>query len=731
MYFLSTIFQFTQSGFTASVLEIKKITFKLDIMQHSVLIRIYIFLILGLFACLQGFAQNVIVSTNDSWKYLDNGSDQGTAWRMPNFNDANWLAGNAELGYGDNPTTTLNSSQITYYFRKEINISNLAQYVNFRMNFRRDDGIIIYINGTELLRNYIDNGSVNYQTLAITDCRDDGNLVLSTLINKNIFQEGQNTIACEVHNVSTSSSDITFELELIGNLSTATPQLLRGAYMTMATNNSITISWRTDVPCNSEVKIGSLPSQLISYATNNALVTDHAITVTGLQPNTRYYYSVGTVGTELQNGGNNFFWTAPNTGAIGKYRFLVTGDMGDGGGNQTQVRDAFTNYTNSSATHGWIWLGDNAYYNGTDLEYQSFIFNIYAQQLKYLCLFPALGNHDYANVGYLSNLALTNNFPYFDIFTLPTNSGNEKYYSYNYGNIHFITLDSYGALNSPGSPMYTWLQNDLQSNTQRFTIVNFHHPPYTKGTHNSDTEIEDIDIRQNIVPLLEQHGVDLVMCGHSHTYERSKFIKGHQGVSTNFNNAIYPAGNVVMQPNGISYYKNSTKANGTIYVVCGSSGRKSTSVSTGFPHNAMQTSMADLGGCLILDIEGDSLYCKFITAAGSTFDEFAIVKKQGGTTAINTDSHSAETITNYYDISLKSLEISVPSRFTNTDNNKLTLKIYNIRGEQELDYSAFANSNSDTKLSIPQNSLPNKAGVYFITLAVGKNIIHRDKIIFN
>lgn len=83
--------------------------------------------------------------------------------------------------------------------------------------------------------------------------------------------------------------------------------------------------------------------------------------------------------------------------------------------------------------------------------------------------------------------------------------------------------------------MYQWLLNDLQLNKAKWIIAIRHHPPYSKGTHNSDVEIEMVDMRNNIVPLLERFGVDLVLTGHSHTYERSYFIHGHYGVESTFN----------------------------------------------------------------------------------------------------------------------------------------------------------------------------------------------------
>jgi len=71
------------------------------------------------------------------------------------------------------------------------------------------------------------------------------------------------------------------------------------------------------------------------------------------------------------------------------------------------------------------------------------------------------------------------------------------------------------------SPMANWLRADLDANTNQWLIAFWHHPPYSKGSHDSDDEIELIEMRQNIVPILEAHGVDLVVCGHSHNYERS------------------------------------------------------------------------------------------------------------------------------------------------------------------------------------------------------------------
>src|SRR5438445_7064826 len=90
----------------------------------------------------------------------------------------------------------------------------------------------------------------------------------------------------------------------------------------------------------------------------------------------------------------------------------------------------------------------------------------------------------------------------------------------------------------PTGAMAIWLESDLQANTNQWIIAYWHHPPYTKGSHDSDTETELIEMRQNALPILESYGVDLVLCGHSHSYERSFLLDGHYGLSSTLNDTM-------------------------------------------------------------------------------------------------------------------------------------------------------------------------------------------------
>src|SRR5215213_1644143 len=140
-----------------------------------------ILLLITTFAFFYSNAQTII-SYGSSWKYLDNGSNQGTAWRASSFNDAAWPGGNAQFGYGDGDEATVISfgnnikkKDLTTYFRKSIVIADASQFGSFTLNLKRDDGAIVYINGVERFRSNMPTGTVSYNTKASSEPADDGN----------------------------------------------------------------------------------------------------------------------------------------------------------------------------------------------------------------------------------------------------------------------------------------------------------------------------------------------------------------------------------------------------------------------------------------------------------------------------------------------------------------------------------------------------------------------------
>lgn len=606
---------------------------------------------LFLVICQISFSNVTVISYGSSWKYLDNGTDQGTTWTATGFNDASWLTGNGQLGYGDGdettvlnagctPVATCTSKFITTYFRKNITIGSTTTYVNYTLNVKRDDGVIVYIDGTEVYRNNIAAGAFNYLTLA-TNAADDGNGIQTTTLSLAQLPTGNHTIAVEIHQTTASSSDISFDLELVANENNAS--VVRGPYLNMATQNSIHVRWRTNINANSVVNFGTIDGSLTSTVTDATLTTEHDVTITGLNPDTKYYYSIGNTNPTIQTlntGSKYFFTTLPIKGVERLSRFIIYGDCGNNSSNQINVRNKMMQYMGSNHADGFLLLGDNAYNAGTDAEYQSGFFPQYQDSfLRNVVLWPSPGNHDYANNATRQNDHV---IPYYSMFTLPTagesggvSSGTEAFYSYDFANIHFLALDSYGKESNTYriwdtlGPQAVWVKNDLAANTQKWTIAYWHHPPYTLGSHTSEGEADLVAIRQNFIRILERYGVDLILCGHSHVYERSYLINGHYGLETTYNPSAHAVSTSSAKydntSNSCPYIKKSPLSLGTVYAVVGSSGQLG-GQQVGWPHNAMYYSNNTEGGGLALTINGNRLDAEWVCNDGVVRDRFTMMK---------------------------------------------------------------------------------------------------------
>jgi len=180
-----------------------------------------------------------LVGRSSLWRYKDDGSDQGTAWRSLNFNDDSWAAGPAQLGYGDGDEATVvsygpnsGSKYTTTYFRHVFNVENASDFTELSLSIVRDDGAVVYINGIEATpRINMPGGEINYRTWAEGAGVPVGGADESTFytydIDPDILRDGENIIAVEIHQVSGTSSDISFDAELLGLIAnTASPPII-------------------------------------------------------------------------------------------------------------------------------------------------------------------------------------------------------------------------------------------------------------------------------------------------------------------------------------------------------------------------------------------------------------------------------------------------------------------------------------------------------------------------
>ncbi|NIM00972.1 MAG: hypothetical protein GTN89_08715 [Acidobacteria bacterium] len=593
--------------------------------------------------------ENIVIDQGSWMTYLANSTDPGIgmSWVVPGFIDLGWSVGTYGIGFEtDAPgatdllSTVVPAGVKSVFTRTTFEVEDTSQVSNLFLGNDFDDGYTAWINGVEVFRSAsMPLGPLTWQTDPSN--HESSNAAAPVYEWQNIssaipmLQDGTNTLAIGAWTGSGDTTDLVLSPQLMINRNQT---VVRGPYLQLGTANSVRVRWRTEFLDDSEVLCGTDLQNLTSCAQSATQTTEHELLVSGLAPNTKYYYAIGSIGQVLVGGtADTFFVTAPPTGGPLPTRIWVTGDTGNGNASALAVRDAYETFTGPTDTNLWLMLGDNAYNDGTDAEYQAKLFDIYPDMLKKTVLWPTLGNHD----GFSADSA-TQTGPYYDIFSLPTAaeaggvaSGTEAYYSFDYGNIHFIVLDSHETDRSVGSAMLTWLESDLAANAQDWVIAFWHHPPYSKGSHDSDTETELMEMRQNVIPILDDYGVDLTLAGHSHSYERSKLIEGHYGDSSTFVPTMEKDGGDGREDGNGAYMKPTlgpAAHEGIVHTVAGNA----SSLGGGPLNHPVMFESLNVLGSVVLDVFGNRLQATFIDDTGTVRDYYTIIK--GPLCATDTDA---------------------------------------------------------------------------------------------
>jgi predicted phosphodiesterase len=335
--------------------------------------------------------------------------------------------------------------------------------------------------------------------------------------------------------------------------------LTRGPYLQSVTSDGVVVVWETDVPGDSRVDYGPTASYGLT-ASDATPVTHHAVALTGLAPYTRTHYRVSTDGQPL--GSDNTFRTAALPGAQAAFTFVAFGDTRTNVDAHQRVADSILELAPDFVLH----VGDFVEDGGSASQWTTF-FTVEQDLLRQTPLFGVLGNHENDSV------------KYFDAFHFP---GNERWYSFDYGNVHFVALEIDGDSNyGPGSGQALWLENDLAHTNQQWKVVFFHVPPYSAGAHGSD-----LGVRTALEPLFRQYGVALVFNGHDHDYERSV-------------------------------------ANGIVYIVAGGGGAPLGSEANSNPASAYFTGTYQ---SVLVTVTDSVLTTTGVRADGLRFDEFTLRK---------------------------------------------------------------------------------------------------------
>jgi hypothetical protein len=436
----------------------------------------------------------------------------------------------------------------------------------------------------------------------------------------------------------------------------------RAPYLQFASPTLMHVVWRTEGPITPVVRYGKELANLDKEVSGGGVVARAALGAAGpkweavrtpanlglpklhsapmgtfqyevrikdLEPETTYYYAVFDGAKRLTPEDASYrFTTHPQPGPARPVRFWVLGDGGTGREAQVAVHEAMrkTVETEKHPLDFWLHVGDMAYNSGRDTEFQTRFFEMYESTLRNKVCWPAMGNHEGANSSGKTGIG-----PYYDAYVVPTRgetggvaSGSEAYYSFDYANIHFICLDSHDLSRKPADPMASWLKADLEKTKADWLIAFWHHPPYTKGSHDSDKEEDLTEMRKLIMPIIEAGGVDVVLTGHSHIYERSMLMDGAYATPTVAENVILDDGDGDPDGDGAYLKSKGIKAHeGTVQVVTGNSGAAMGRSGT-MP--VMRTIVLEHGSVLV-DVNGDTLTGRMINRDGAESDLFSVVKR--------------------------------------------------------------------------------------------------------
>ncbi|MCW1962379.1 alkaline phosphatase PhoX [Chryseobacterium viscerum] len=182
-------------------------------------------------------AQTLIFNKNASWSYKDNNQAQPAGWNAKTYDISTWAVGNGPLGYGDPVTTTINSGLTTAYFAKDFTVDFSTLSDNMELGVMRDDGIIVYLNGEEVVRDNMPAGAVTFNTFSSTTIDGAAESVYNLFsIPKSKFVNGVNRLSIELHNRSTTSSDLRIDAYLKTTANTTIPVACNGTHISCFTS---------------------------------------------------------------------------------------------------------------------------------------------------------------------------------------------------------------------------------------------------------------------------------------------------------------------------------------------------------------------------------------------------------------------------------------------------------------------------------------------------------------
>lgn len=494
-----------------------------------------------------------LISTATTWKYLDNNVDPGTetdryAWTKADYNDSEWKSeagkfgakkGKLEdLGDGFVPTVLLNQyingvngdDIPAFFFRTTVNISNLDDFSSLSGKLYYDDAAIVYINGVKVASFDEPEGgfesNMSYGGSNASNPKE-GVISLTKEQLKDVIKTGQNTIAVELHQGRASSSDIYFEFNNLqvdyGQEETTVEQ--KALNLTIGEDETkMNLTWYANTNTSGTVQLakagaminGEFPSQFSTVEATNNQANDKGFyynqaTLANLEENTKYVYRVVN-GDQVSK-----IYDFTTKDFDGSYNFIFAGDPQIGASGSASKDTEGWDKTLSDSINKFnpnfiLSAGDQVNTASDENQYSGYLDH---EELTSVPQATTIGNHDSSSNAYTQHFNLPN-----ETAKGETAAGTDYWYVYN--NTLFMNINTN---NTSTAEHKAFMKEAIKENQDvRWKVVVFHHSVYSVASHSVESSI--LKRREELTPVFDDLGIDVVLMGHDHVYVRSNMMKG-------------------------------------------------------------------------------------------------------------------------------------------------------------------------------------------------------------
>ena len=494
-----------------------------------------------------------LISTATTWKYLDNNVDPGTetdryAWTKADYNDSEWKSeagkfgakkGKLEdLGDGFVPTVLLNQyingvngdDIPAFFFRTTVNISNLDDFSSLSGKLYYDDAAIVYINGVKVASFDEPEGgfesNMSYGGSNASNPKE-GVISLTKEQLKDVIKTGQNTIAVELHQGRASSSDIYFEFSNLqvdyGQEETTVEQ--KALNLTIGEDETkMNLTWYANTNTSGTVQLakagaminGEFPSQFTTVEATNNQANDKGFyynqaTLANLEENTKYVYRVVN-GDQVSK-----IYDFTTKDFDGSYNFIFAGDPQIGASGSASKDTEGWDKTLSDSINKFnpnfiLSAGDQVNTASDENQYSGYLDH---EELTSVPQATTIGNHDSSSNAYTQHFNLPN-----ETAKGETAAGTDYWYVYN--NTLFMNINTN---NTSTAEHKAFMKEAIKENQDvRWKVVVFHHSVYSVASHSVESSI--LKRREELTPVFDDLGIDVVLMGHDHVYVRSNMMKG-------------------------------------------------------------------------------------------------------------------------------------------------------------------------------------------------------------